>query len=306
MKGTEDIDMGSKIKKYISFIDDALEGLWFNRNVVISSIIIVISSLCLFGTYIVFSDNLAYISNQFKEQYAVCAYLEKGTPEERVAEIQEEIGKINNVATITFTSEEQALNDCKEMFGDDNDFLNGLEEDNPLRASFTVTLKDISKAAGSAEMLSKIIDVSWVKNNQEVVTKILDITDTLKRASMLLMIVFAAISIFIISNTIKISVSSRKDDILTMRYVGATNVYIVCPFVIEGIIISLIGSVIGFICVVFGYMYCSNVVIRHISEIVKIYKTHEIVLKLFGLSILFGLFIGMSGSMYSVKRYIKA
>lgn len=76
-----DIHMDIKIKKIISFINDAIEGLWFNRNVVISSIVIVMSSLCLFGAYISFSSNINYISDQFKSQYAVCAYLEKGTPE---------------------------------------------------------------------------------------------------------------------------------------------------------------------------------------------------------------------------------
>lgn len=298
--------MNTNLKKYISFVNDAIEGLWFNRNVVISTIIIVVSSLCLFGTYIAFSSNVSYISNQFRDQYAVSAYLEKGTPEERVIEIQDEINKLNNIATVKFISETDALTECKKMFGEDYDFLNGLEEDNPLRASFEITLKDISKASVTSDELSKIIDVSWVKNNQDLVTQILEVTNALKRGSMLLMLVFAIISIFIISNTIKISVSSRKNDILTMRYVGATNDYIICPFVIEGIIIGLIGAVIGFICVTLGYAYCSGAVMKYTAGIVDVYKTHEIVIKLFILSIFFGLFIGMTGSIYSVKRYIKA
>lgn len=298
--------MNTNLKKYISFINDAIEGLWFNRNVVISTIIIVVSSLCLFGTYIAFSSNVSYISNQFRDQYAVSAYLEKGTPEERVIEIQDEINKLNNIATVKFISETDALTECKKMFGEDYDFLNGLEEDNPLRASFEITLKDISKASVTSDELSKIIDVSWVKNNQDLVTQILEVTNALKRGSMLLMLVFAIISIFIISNTIKISVSSRKDDILTMRYVGATNEYIICPFVIEGIIIGLMGAVIGFICVSLGYAYCSGAVMKYTAGIVNVYRTHEIILKLLVLSIIFGIFIGTTGSIYSVKRYIKA
>lgn len=171
--------MNTNLKKYISFVNDAIEGLWFNRNVVISTIIIVVSSLCLFGTYIAFSSNVSYISNQFRDQYAVSAYLEKGTPEERVVEIQDEINKLNNIATVKFISETDALTECKKMFGEDYDFLNGLEEDNPLRASFEITLKDISKASVTSDELSKIIDVSWVKNNQDLVTQILEVTNAL-------------------------------------------------------------------------------------------------------------------------------
>ena len=192
------------------------------------------------------------------------------------------------------------------MFGTDYDFLNGLEEDNPLRASFEITLKDISKSNVVSDELSKIIDVSWVKNNQDFVSKIMDITSGLKNGSFVLMIVFAIILIFIISNTIKISVSARKDDIYTMRYVGATNDYIAIPFVIEGVIIGLLGALVGFICVIIGYAYCSHMVGGYVENIVQIYKTHQIFLRLFVSCMLFGLFIGASGSVYSVKKYIKA
>ena len=298
--------MIKRIGKIVSFIGDAIEGLWFSRNVVISSIVIVMSSLCLFGTYISFSSNINYISNQFKSQYAISAYLEKGTPDERIRDIEKEINKIKNISKVNFISEAEALEECKAMFGTEYDFLNGLEEDNPLRASFEITLKDISKANNVAEQLEKIIDVSWVKNNQDFVSQIMDITSALKNGSFVLMILFAIISIFIISNTIKISVSARKDDIYTMRYVGATNDYIVVPFVIEGLIIGLLGALIGFICVVIGYAYCSHIASGYVGNIMQIYKTHQILLKLFVTCILFGLFIGVAGSVYSVKKYIKA
>lgn len=297
--------MGINAKKIISFVHDALEGLWFNRNVVISSVVIVISSLCLFGAYISFSSNINYISEQFKSQYKIRAYLEKGTPEERVKEIKEELGDISHIADIGFVSEDDALEECIEMFGDDYDFLNGLEEDNPLRASFEVTLTNLEKANAVTDEISKIIDVSWVKNNQELVTEILDITSAFKRSTFVLMVIFAVISIFIVANTIKISVAARKDDIFTMRYVGATNDYIVCPFVIEGIIIGLIGALAGYIVVMIGYSYCAGVMIDYIDSIAKIYRPHEVALKLLVAFIVLGLFIGTSGSVYSVKRYIK-
>ncbi|MBO4898403.1 MAG: permease-like cell division protein FtsX [Clostridia bacterium] len=298
--------MDINIKKLGSFIKDAFDGLWFNRNVAIASVVIVMSSLCLFGAYIAISMNVDYISKQFRSQYAISAYLEKGTPDERVEEIREELNNISNIATINFISEDDALNYCKEMFGDDADFLNGLEEDNPLRASFDVTLKDLTKAGETKEAIEKIIDVSWAKNNQDFVTKILNITKSFKNGSFVLMLLFSLISVFIVSNTIKISVSARKEDIYTMRYVGATNDYIVCPFVIEGIIIGLIGALIGYIVVLIGYTYCYYMIAGYIESLVSIYKTHQLALLLFGCFILFGLIIGALGSVYSVKRYIKA
>ena len=298
--------MSAKFKKWFMFIQDAVEGLWFNRNVVFSSIVIVMSSLCLFGAYISFSCNVNYISEQFKSQYAISAFLEKGTPDDRIRAIEKEIQNIANIETISFISEQDALQECKEMFGDDSDLLSGLEEDNPLRASFEITLSDISKSESVAKKLEEIIDVSWVKNNQDFVYQILNITSALKDASLILMLLFAAISIFIISNTIKISVSARKEDIYTMRYVGATNDYIVCPFIIEGIIIGIIGALVGFGLVIGGYWACCNFVGGYIEGMFDIYKVQDIVLQLFVSSMAFGLVIGTVGSLYAVKRYIKA
>lgn len=298
--------MFKNIKKIFSFVNDAIEGLWFNRNVVISSIVIVMSSLCLFGAYVSFSSNINYISNQFKSQYAISAYLEKGTPEERIKDIKKELSKISDIATVKFISEKDAIDECREMFGKDSDFLNGLEDDNPLRASFEITLSDISKSTTVTEKLKKIIDVSFVNNNQEFVSQIMDISSALKNASLILMLIFALISVFIISNTIKISVAARKEDIYTMRYVGATNDYIVVPFVIEGLIISIIGSLIGFVCVIVGYVYCYHIASQYIGSLVQIYSMQQIIIKLFVSCILFGLLIGVVGSVYSVKRYIKA
>lgn len=91
-----------------------------------------------------------------------------------------------------------------------------------------------------------------------------------------------------------------------MRYVGATNDYIVIPFVIEGIILGLLGAIIGFIFVIIGYAYCSNIISGYIESIVQIYKTYQMVFRLFVSCIIFGLFVGITGSIYSVKKYVKA
>ena len=120
------------------------------------------------------------------------------------------------------------------------------------------------------------------------------------------MVLLVIVSIFVISNTIKISVSARKEDIYTMRYVGATNDYIVCPFIIEGIIIGIIGALVGFGLVIGGYWACCNFVGGYIEGMFEIYKVQDIVLQLFVSSMAFGVVIGTVGSLYAVKRYIKA
>ena len=301
------IDVGFiNIQKIKYFLKDSLVSLWYNRNLAISSIVIVVSSLCLFGFYTLLSSNIDYIGDQFQSQFALIAYLEKGIPEDRVEALKQEIEEIGGIDSINYISEAQAVEECKKLFDEDYTFLEGLEEDNPLRASLEVSLKNLKTAQSTADQISKLGDIVWVKNNQELVTKIISASQFLRRGSFFLMILFSFVSLFIVSNTIKLLVTMRKDDILTMRYMGAENRLIALPFMIEGAIIGIAGAVAAFIITLPGYAYCIYGIRTHITLFIDLYSTWQVAIGTFFRLIALGVLLGVTGSIYAISRYLKA
>lgn len=295
-----------KKQKLLYLLKDAIWNIWNSRVIVVSSVVIVAAGLSLFGFYMAISMNVDYIGHQFESQYALIAYIEKGTPEDRISAITDEINQLDNVNNVTFISEEQAIDECKKLFDEDYSFLDGLEEDNPLRASFEVTVNDLQKAEELSNKIKNISDVVWVKNNQDLVTNIISATAFLRKGSFWLMLLFGIVALFIVSNTIKLLVTNRKEDILTMRYMGADNSFIIEPFIFEGALIGVIGAVIAYGISIPGYSYCIAGIRTHLPLFIELYNTGEIALKLFIYFMVFGLLLGIMGSVYSVKRYIKA
>lgn len=295
-----------KKTKLSYYFQGALEDTLFSKNIIISAIIIVMSGLCLFGAYIIICFNIDYISRQFQGQYEIIAYVEKGTPKERIDSMRKEIANIDYVNEIEFTSEEEAFNECVELFGDNSEFLDGLENENPLRGFFGVTLSELHAADGVSEKLGTIGDIVWVKNNQGFVTRIQSATSFMKNGSFIMMILFSIISVFIIANTIKISISGRYDDILAMRYLGATNDFIIYPFIIEGMLIGIAGAILALLIVLIGYGAFSLEIMKQLNGLFEIYPTHCILSRAILYLVLFGIVLGVSGSTFALRKHIKA
>lgn len=293
----------SNVPYYIkSGIKDALH----NRSMTLSSIIITILGLCVLGVYLIISMNVNYLTQQVYSQYVITAYIEKDVPSERIEEIRKEIEKIDGIKNINVVSEAQALKDCKKMFGEDADFLSGLENNNPLRGSLELTIDDIAQSEAISEKVEKITDVAWVKSNRDIVSKLTASTSLVRKGSIIFMLIFFAASLFIISNTIKITIIARRQDIFTMRYLGAINRFIAIPFIVEGIVIGMVGAVISYILISGGYIFVSYYLNNFMGEVFKLYQYGNIGLILFSEIFLSGVIMGALSSVFPLSRYMKA
>lgn len=288
------------------YIKSGINDARYNGAMTVSSIIIVIACLCVFGIYSVFSSNISYISSQISEDFTVTAYIEKGTPSDRAEAIKTEIENVDGVKSVKYVSESEALEKCKEMFGEESEFLNGLEGDkNPLRGSMVVTLNNISASTEISKSIENVIDVVWVKDDSDLAERIVNSTATIRMITMAMFVIFLGISVFIIANTIRITIIARKNDIYTMRYLGATNKFIIIPFVIEGIIIGLIGAIISYFVTVIFYNIIYGQIDVFLSGSIKIYGTLNIAISLIGQYIAAGVFIGGLSSVFPLVKYMR-
>lgn len=189
---------------------------------------------------------------------------------------------------------------------DSRDALAGLEEDNPLQFSYKITLDNIRNASSVAAALEKIEGVTEVSNRTDILNGITSFTSVAGNISLAGMIIFAIVAVFIISNTIRLAVMSRRREISIMKSVGATNGFIRSPFIIEGVVVGAAGGIISFACVYFGYKAVLNWWNGMFSfGMFKLVPLNDILMLLLSVFLAAGCFIGAAGSVFAVRKYLK-
>ncbi|NLY44028.1 MAG: ABC transporter permease [Clostridiaceae bacterium] len=286
------------------YIKEGFTSIWTNRMMTLASIGIVIACLIIFGMFILFSSNLNYIGDQVKDQWEIKAFVDENVPDGQLDRIRLEIKKIQYVKECILETEEQALENYKKQLGEDSYVLEGFEQFNPLRNSFIIHLSDVQYAEQVVQELKKVNGIVKVNNHRETIEKILKITEFVRMGSFWVMVLLAFIAVFIISNTIKLTVFARRREISIMKYVGATDWFIRWPFIIEGMIIGLIGGILSLAVVCYAYDYIVNL-LHHSISFFKIRQLSEVFEGMAIILISFGACIGTLGSLLSIRKYLR-
>ncbi len=294
--------MNARSVKY--FISEGFRSFVINGLMSVASVITVSLCLILFGIYVIFSANINHAASQLEANFEVRVFIVEGTSSSRTAEISNNIKSIANVSTVTFVSKAQALEEWKKEFGEGSEVLEGLEMDNPLRDSYKITLTDLKSVNDTVDSISKIADVAYVKNNRDTMDKLVNITGIIKNISLWFMIFFALVSIFIISNAIRITVFARRREVNIMKFVGATDFFISLPFMVEGIIIGIIGSFVSVLLVSQGYAYMLGYVGILFGSSISLYRLSEVIWLLIGSLSVMGITLGGVGSYVSLRRHL--
>lgn len=286
------------------FIVQGVKGLLSNSLMTLASIGIVIASLVIFGIFVIFGLNVNSIGEQIKQQCEINVYMPNQMTRDDVRAIGSELGKIEYVKEAQLYTKEERLQNYKEgIHQDQAEVISTLEEDNPLRDAYVLVLTDVSKANEVAAAAAKVEGVEEVTNRQDLIKKILSITNTVKHVSIWLLLVLAAISVFIISNTIKLGMFSRRKEINIMKFVGATNWFIRWPFIIEGMILGAVGAAVAAVIVVFGYGSVLGTMQEFMGNI-RLLETSDIVNIVVWGFLVMGIGIGMTGSAMSIRKHL--
>jgi cell division transport system permease protein len=278
-----------------------------NRGMSLASIGSVSATLLILGIILLMILNINGVATSTQEQFdQVQAYLGKDLSTEEITEVGNQIEAIPNVSEIEFLPRRAALEDMRESWGDEGYLLEGLEEENPLPHSFIVTMDNIEESSAVVERLDEIEGITETNYYKDVVERLMRIANFIRIGGLVIIGVLIFISVFIISNTIKITVAARRKEIGIMKYVGATNGFIRGPFIVEGIVLGLIGSVIALIIVYAGYRYAFTVITERLYHIMSAYMIlpQQVLPDLIIIFLTIGVGIGMLGSVISLKRYL--
>lgn len=297
-----------KFRELINIIKDGFKGIARHFSMAFASIISILSVLLILSTVLIIVLSVNKVVGDTKEKInEVKVFLLDGVDDAGIKELEGKIKDIDGVKSIKFISKDEGLESMFEQWENKSYLLEEYKEDNPLPNAFKVNVKDIEKINDVAANIKLIPGVEDVRFLSEEVIHLLKISKYMQIGGFGLIVALIFISIFLISNTIKLSISSRKKEIEIMKYVGATNSYITGPYVFEGIFIGLIAAVIAILVVKFGYSYIYEyIVVSNSSLLNEAIVSPDSILDDF--SIIFttlAVGIGMLGSIGSLKKLLK-
>lgn len=294
-----------KLSKLKYSFSQAKKNVTRNGLMSIASLFTIASCLIILGVFAILTINVNSITTQVKDQCEIQLYIVPDAPQERVDAIGAEIRAVENVKEATLFTKQQTLEYAvNDMFEGNAEMLEGFDEDNPFSDSYKIVLSDIEKTKETADALSQLPDVEKVVNKQDVVNIVLSLSGAVKKFSIVIMLILLVVAIVIISNTVKLTVFNRRKEINIMKYIGATDRFIRVPFVLEGLIIGFLGSVVAFLAVFWGYFALLKYVAKlnfTVFELVGVWDIASVIAVLF---VVFGSLIGVAGSAISMRKHL--
>jgi cell division transport system permease protein len=281
--------------------------MWRNRGMGVASVTSISAVLMILGMILIIilsiNNFVADTTTKFDE---IQVFLLDDATDDQLDNIEEEVAKNKGVVSILYESKDQALETFKEEWGEDAYLLDGLEKDNPLPNSYVIKLEGIEFAENVVNSIKGLDGVEEVKYDKDVINKLVTFADYIRLGGIVLIAILVFVSVFIISNTIKLTVTSRRREINIMKYVGATNNYIRGPFIIEGVLLGLVGAVVSILIVYFGYEYFFGLVNEGLYSLFSVLLvTPKVIFT--DIAIIFsaiGMGIGALGSIVSLKRFL--
>jgi len=286
------------------FFGQALQGIWRNGVMSFASIAVLMSCLVVLGTFTLLIVNINTNLENLDEANKIIVFLDYDLTEEQIVDIERQIKKIDEAKTIKRITADEALRKLAQRAGENASLYDDYYKDNPLSDSFEITYDDAKDLTTIEFELQGIEGVRKYRDQRYIVNLISDIKNGVLFVFLWFLAILFIVSVFIIINTIKLSVYSRKSEISIMRYVGATGWFISLPFILEGAIIGLFASVIAYF--VEEYIYKSFVGSLSISiEIITLLPFDELAGVIFTAFILIGVTTGIMGSSISLSKYTK-
>ena len=264
---------------------------------------------CVFYSIVV---NVQYMVRSMENTVGVTVFFDEGLSEEEIKSIGDVIAARQEVAGMNYISAEEAWENYKqEYFADMPELAEGFAQDNPLAnsASYEIYLKDIGNQQAFVDYLKSITGVRKVNYSEMAATGLASINNVVGYVSMGIILILLGVAVFLISNTIAITINARKDEIKIMRMIGATNFLIRAPFVVEGIIIGLIGAGIPLLIVYYAYGYAVRFCISRLSilsRLLTLLPVGTVFQVLIPVALGLGLGIGLFGSAFSIRKHLRA
>ena len=288
-------------------IRDSFKSVFRNFSLSLASISCITITLIVVALAIILTYNVNNFAESVERDVTIVSFLDVDITDEKIKEVENQIKKLDNIETYEFRSKEEITNEMMESSDVFKSIMSGWTiEENPLQATFQVKVIDIEKIKDVADKIQGIDGVDIVKYGEGMVEQLVSVFDSIKNASFLVVIALIIVTAFLISNTIKITIFSRKREIEIMRLVGASNINIKIPFILEGLFLGIFGSIIPVIITIYGYTAVYEKLGGQLfTKIIKLINPEPFIYFVSLALVSIGMIVGMFGSSHAVKKHLK-
>ena len=285
---------------------EGVKSLWKHRTMTIASIAVLVSCLLLTGVAGLMTLSLSSTMKSIEDRNTITVYLDEGLPSLRAVKVGEDLRQIDNITDCTFVPKEDALMDTMQNIGaEDGSLFEGLlGNNNPLPDGYRISLKDLSLYEETITAVESVEGVESISDYSDIANKLTSLDRLVRYGSIVIVVVLGVVSLFIISNTVKVTVFSRRVEINIMKSVGATNGFVRTPFLIEGIAIGVLSGAISASVLYFAYEKALEI-IYSITTLPSMVDIRPYVGWLYLGYIVVGMLFGMIGGVISIGRYLR-
>ena len=300
-----------RISTFFYTLGQGIKNIWRNKLFSLASVATMTACIFLFGIFYSLGTNFQAMLKEAEEGVAVTCFFDKGITQDRIDEIGTEIGKRPEVASYNFVSADQAWENYKDIYFEGHpEAAESFREDNPLAdsANYEIYLSDVSMQSTLVSYLEGLDGVRKVNKSEVAAKTLTDINSAITIVSMAIVIILLFVSVFLISNTVMVGISVRREEIAIMKLIGAKDAFVRAPFVVEGITIGLIGSIIPLILLFFIYekvvTYAASE-FNFLSNMVSFIPVETIFNTLVPISLILGVGIGWVGSRVTLHKHLR-
>lgn len=288
------------------FLGEGFRNVFKNKKSTFSCLGVMCATMLIFGLFFALGENINYMVKNVESQQGMQIFVKNEATEDEIKIVGDKLKEIQGINSIQFVTKEEAYNQMKNRLADRQELLEGFEP-SIFPASYVVTLTDLSLNADVQNKINSLDNIKKITSNDETINTLSNIGRWIRIVTGGTLIILVFISIFIISNTIKLTVHARRKEISIMKYVGATNNFIRAPFMIEGIIIGMLAGILSIILVSVGYnLIAKELLTSSINQNgITILGFNEIIKQIIIVYMVLGVGIGIIGSSLSMKKYLE-
>ena len=282
------------------------------RNMMFSIASVLTMSACilLFGVFYSIVNNVNNIAHKVEEEVPITVFFDEGTTDEQIQQIGALIQERPEVAQIQYESADDAWEKMKKEYFGDTDVADGFKDDNPLvnSSNYQVYLKDISKQAVIVAYIQTLDHVREVSQSEQAAKTLGSTNKLVSGISIVIIVILLLISVFLISNTVSVGITVRKDEIGIMKYIGATDAFVRAPFLLEGMVLGVIGAAIPLVILYFAYNSAVTYVLTRFNVlmgVVEFIPVGRIYMTLLPIGLALGIGIGLLGSFWTTRKHLK-
>ena len=288
-------------------VRDAFKSVGRNFALSLASISCIVVTLTIIALSIIISYNVNNFSEELKKDLTIVAFVSNEADETDLEKIKTDIESIGNVESVKFKNKTEIM---QEMMDEDEAFKTAMEEwdeeSNPLQHTYLIKVDDIEKIGETATTIKNLSNIDVVKYGEGMVEQLVTVFKVIQKVAIIAVAALVLMTLFLIVNTIKLTIFSRKREISIMRLVGASNFAIRLPFVVEGMILGFIGSIIPVFFMIYGYYTLYNYFGGKLfTDLIRLVKPEPFIYLASILVIAIGILVGMFGSGRAVRKYLK-